>query len=139
MKRPQRRSTGGADVCRGEIDCASENVYLRRAYANRHLLIELRPESFQIFETKLQEISDDAGYFYNHQMAVVGVFTKKNTGEPMGYFLDLIYDDFHGKRYAEHRASMSRAQRLKRVFNIDIETCPACGGAVRIIASRTSW
>ena len=26
------------------------------------------------------------------------------------------------------------AQRLKRVFGIDIETCPACGGAVRIIA-----
>ena len=25
-------------------------------------------------------------------------------------------------------------QRLKRVFGIDIETCPACGGAVRIIA-----
>ena len=35
---------------------------------------------------------------------------------------------------AERRASMSWAQRLKRVFNIDIETCPACGGAVRIIA-----
>ena len=31
---------------------------------------------------------------------------------------------------AEQRASMS----LKRVFGIDIETCPACGGAVRIIA-----
>jgi len=29
---------------------------------------------------------------------------------------------------------MSWAQRLKRVFNIDIETCRACGGAVRIIA-----
>ena len=29
---------------------------------------------------------------------------------------------------------MSWAQRLKRVFNIDIETCSACGGAVRIIA-----
>ena len=29
---------------------------------------------------------------------------------------------------------MTWAQRLKRVFNIDIETCPACGGAVRIIA-----
>ena len=27
-----------------------------------------------------------------------------------------------------------KAQRLKRVFGIDIETCPACGGAVRIIA-----
>jgi hypothetical protein len=29
---------------------------------------------------------------------------------------------------------MSRAQRLKQVFGIDIETCPACGGTVRIIA-----
>lgn len=35
---------------------------------------------------------------------------------------------------AERRASMTWAQRLKRVFNIDIETCPACGGPVRIIA-----
>ncbi len=35
---------------------------------------------------------------------------------------------------AERRASMTWAQRLRRVFNIDIETCPACGGAVRIIA-----
>ena len=35
---------------------------------------------------------------------------------------------------AERRASMSWAQRLKRVFNIDIETCRECGGAVRIIA-----
>jgi hypothetical protein len=33
------------------------------------------------------------------------------------------------------RSAMSWAQRLKRVFGIDIETCPACGGAVRIIAS----
>ncbi len=29
---------------------------------------------------------------------------------------------------------MSWAQRLKRVFGIDLETCPACGGPVRIIA-----
>ena len=29
---------------------------------------------------------------------------------------------------------MTWAQRLKRVFGIDVETCPACGGAVRIIA-----
>ena len=35
---------------------------------------------------------------------------------------------------AERRASMTWAQRLKRVFNIDIETCPACGGSVRIVA-----
>jgi hypothetical protein len=36
---------------------------------------------------------------------------------------------------AERRASMSWAQRLKRVFAIDIETCSECGGEVRIIAS----
>jgi len=29
---------------------------------------------------------------------------------------------------------MTWAQRLKRVFGIDIETCPVCGGAVRVIA-----
>lgn len=33
------------------------------------------------------------------------------------------------------RAHMIWAQRLKRVFNIDIETCSECGGAVRVIAS----
>jgi len=27
------------------------------------------------------------------------------------------------------------AKRLKRVFNIDIQTCDKCGGDVRIIAS----
>jgi hypothetical protein len=30
---------------------------------------------------------------------------------------------------------MTWAQRLKRVFRIDVETCQACGGAVKIIAS----
>ena len=34
----------------------------------------------------------------------------------------------------ERRASMTWAQRLKRVFAIDIETCGECGGAVKIIA-----
>jgi len=29
---------------------------------------------------------------------------------------------------------MTWAQRLKRVFQIDVETCRACGGTVRIIA-----
>jgi len=31
--------------------------------------------------------------------------------------------------------AMIWAQRLKRVFNIDIEACSKCGGDVRIIAS----
>ncbi len=35
---------------------------------------------------------------------------------------------------AKRRASMTWAQRLKRVFNIEIETCPKCGGAVKVIA-----
>ena len=38
------------------------------------------------------------------------------------------------KTLAQRRAAMSWAQRLKRVFGIDIETCSACGGALRIIA-----
>ena len=29
---------------------------------------------------------------------------------------------------------MTWAQRLKRVFHIDIETCSKCGGAARVIA-----
>jgi hypothetical protein len=35
---------------------------------------------------------------------------------------------------AERRASMTWTQRLKRVFNIDIQTCQACGGAMKVIA-----
>jgi hypothetical protein len=36
---------------------------------------------------------------------------------------------------AKRRATMSWAQRLKRVFNIDIETCSTCGGSMKVIAS----
>jgi len=32
------------------------------------------------------------------------------------------------------RLDAPQAQRLKRVFGIEIASCPACGGAVRIIA-----
>ena len=35
---------------------------------------------------------------------------------------------------AERRAALTWAQRLKRVFGIDIEICRACGGALRIVA-----
>jgi ribosomal protein S27E len=34
----------------------------------------------------------------------------------------------------ERHAAMTWAQRLKRVFNIDIEVCSRCGGSVRVIA-----
>ncbi len=44
-------------------------------------------------------------------------------------------DETQDQTPAERRASMTWAKRLKRVFNIDIETCRECGGGVRIIAS----
>jgi hypothetical protein len=34
-------------------------------------------------------------------------------------------------------APLTWAQRLKRVFNIDITLCPLCGGAMRVIADIT--
>jgi ribosomal protein S27E len=43
-------------------------------------------------------------------------------------------DDAQDQTSAERRASMTWAQRLKRVFNIDIETCRECGGAMKVIA-----
>jgi len=43
-------------------------------------------------------------------------------------------DDRQEQTPAERRASMTWSQRLKRVFNIDIETCSACGGAMQVIA-----
>jgi hypothetical protein len=36
---------------------------------------------------------------------------------------------------AKQHSNMTWAQRLKRVFNIDIEVCPECEGKVRVIAS----
>jgi hypothetical protein len=35
---------------------------------------------------------------------------------------------------AERHVAMTWAQRLKRVFNIDIEVCGRCGGSTRVIA-----
>jgi hypothetical protein len=38
------------------------------------------------------------------------------------------------KTPAERHVAMTWMQRLKRVFNIDIETCERCAGQVKIIA-----
>ena len=35
---------------------------------------------------------------------------------------------------AEQHVAMSWAQRLKRVFNIDIQVCGHCGGSIKIAA-----
>jgi hypothetical protein len=45
-----------------------------------------------------------------------------------------VPDETQDPTPAERHASMTWAQRLKRVFNIDIETCRECGGAVNVIA-----
>jgi deoxyribodipyrimidine photolyase len=48
---------------------------------------------------------------------------------------DIQIDWREGERTpAEHRASMTWVQRLKRVYGIDIETCPTYGGTVKVIA-----
>ena len=44
------------------------------------------------------------------------------------------FEEEQAKTPAQRRAAMTWAQRLKRVFGIDIETCLACGGALRISA-----
>lgn len=43
-------------------------------------------------------------------------------------------DEAQDQTPAERRTAMTWAQRLKRVFNIDIETCRECGGAMKVIA-----
>ena len=43
-------------------------------------------------------------------------------------------DGLEEKTPAQRHVAMTWAQRLKRVFNIDVETCRACGGAAKVIA-----
>ena len=43
-------------------------------------------------------------------------------------------DALTGPTPAERHAAMTWAQRLKRVFNIDITTCHACGATMKVIA-----
>ena len=45
-----------------------------------------------------------------------------------------VPDEVQDQTPAERHVAMTWAQRLKRVFNIDIETCSECGGSVKVIA-----
>ncbi len=50
-------------------------------------------------------------------------------------FVDGIYaENKYGKTIFQRTSAMTWAQRLKRVFNIDVETCAHCGEAVKVIA-----
>ena len=42
--------------------------------------------------------------------------------------------DHNEKTPAQCHVAMSWAQRLKRVFNIDVETCQVCSGSAKVIA-----
>lgn len=53
---------------------------------------------------------------------------------PFGYWIFARGLPGHGVRYTRWLAPMNWAQRLKRVFAIDIEKCPECGGKLRVIA-----
>jgi hypothetical protein len=67
--------------------------------------------------------------------------------EPNSKYRSKVTPARRGKRKKSHsvdeadqspvkkRASMTWAKRLKRVFNIEIETWSECGGDIRIIAS----
>ncbi len=46
----------------------------------------------------------------------------------------LAHDEAEARTPVERHAAMTWAQRLKRVFNINIETCVECGGTVKVIA-----
>ena len=43
-------------------------------------------------------------------------------------------DDTQDKSPEARRGSMNWAQRIKRVFNIDVERCDQCGGKIKVIA-----
>ena len=58
---------------------------------------------------------------------------RLNHDYPVGF--QLCFHINRERAYPEKRASMTWAQRLKRVFDIDVTTCCECGGDVKIIAS----
>jgi hypothetical protein len=45
--------------------------------------------------------------------------------------------EHHAARACPAVSGMTWAQRLKRVFSIDIEVCGRCGGSVRVIADAS--
>lgn len=61
-----------------------------------------------------------------------GLVTPAGRGKGSRKARDKAHSD--DKTEAERHAVMTWAQRLKRVFNIDIEICEKCEGPVRIIA-----
>jgi hypothetical protein len=66
----------------------------------------------------------------NSKYRLTATSAKRGKGKQKG---DLKED----KTPDERRSAMTWAQRLKRVFNIDVEICSRCGGAVKVIADTS--
>jgi hypothetical protein len=66
----------------------------------------------------------------NSKYRLTATPAKRGKGKQKG---DLKED----KTPDERRSAMTWAQRLKRVFNIDVEICSRCGGAVKVIADTS--
>ncbi|MBT3834059.1 MAG: hypothetical protein HOF53_21600 [Gammaproteobacteria bacterium] len=54
----------------------------------------------------------------------------------MAFILLMLVEFF--VRYAPPCSPLSWAERLKRVFDIDISVCPLCGGTLRVTADVTA-
>ena len=73
----------------------------------------------------------------NHRWRGLVTPAKRGKGRELNRLKEESWLD---KTPAERHASMTWMQRLKRVFNIDIETCQRCQGRVKVIACiETPW
>ncbi|MFS7508883.1 hypothetical protein AB6W79_11080, partial [Pasteurella multocida] len=77
------------------------------------------------FDPKPQKTRNDSSY---------NLFIWGRAPVALATLNDSSYNSDEPATPAQRRASMTWAQRLKRVFNIDIETCSGCGGAMKVIA-----
>jgi len=65
------------------------------------------------------------GIFAPNSHHRAGIINKASDNKPL---------DKTVQTAAEKRGAMTWAVRLKRVFNIDMNSCCACGGAVKVVA-----
>lgn len=78
-----------------------------------------------VYRTLATHITKKAGYSRHRVTITPAKRNKAKQALPTG----------QDKTRAQKHQSMIWAQRLKRVFGIEIETCEQCGGAVKVIAS----
>ena len=78
-------------------------------------------------QLKLFKIVPDDFVAPNSKHRVDVTPAKRGKGRP--------HEEHEDKTPEQRHQAMTWAQRLKRVFNIDVSVCPKCGGEARVIAS----